>query len=200
MTMTKKFASLELDILASTVPDALILPFRKEILALCKAFDQSGQTGGSAPYTATALSKAIKKLCLHEPICDITGHDAEWEDISKYIGQTLWQNKRCFSLFKDSKGECSYSNAIVWKEKDFTFTGRVYIDDKKFESIYSSQNVKFPFKPKTFYIDVEQVPISEEEAKRRNLHYTENNLGECYYSIIKNPKQLEAVFKYYLPK
>ena len=47
MTNTQKFAQQELDILAATVPDAIVTPFAKEILALCEAFGNSGQSGGS---------------------------------------------------------------------------------------------------------------------------------------------------------
>jgi hypothetical protein len=60
MTNTQKFAQQELDILAATVPDAIVTPFAKEILALCEAFGNSGQSGGSAPYTASAISQAVK--------------------------------------------------------------------------------------------------------------------------------------------
>ena len=80
MTNTQKFAQQELDILAATVPDAIVTPFAKEILALCEAFGNSGQSGGSAPYTASAISQAVKKLLLQEPICDVTGHENEWGD------------------------------------------------------------------------------------------------------------------------
>ena len=44
MTNTQKFAKRELDILAATVPDAIVTPFAKEILALCEAFGNSGQS------------------------------------------------------------------------------------------------------------------------------------------------------------
>ena len=168
MTNTQKFAKRELDILAATVPDAIITPFAKEILALCEKFGKSGQSGGSAPYTATAISKAVKKLLLQEPICDVTGHESEWFDVSEVCGgNKTYQNNRCSALFKDGiESKAHYLDAIVWKgvEEYDTFTGRVYIDDKDFELIGSSQFVKFPFKPKTFYIDVIRVPISKEEA------------------------------------
>lgn len=192
----------EIDILSATVPDAIILPFRDEILSLCEAFGKSGQSGGSAPYTATAISQAIKKLLLQEPICDVTGHENEWVDISEYMNEKIWQNTRCYSLFKESDGRCSYNNAIVWKGKEDwdTFTGSVYYDDRNFELINSRQYVKFPFKPKTFYIDVVRVPITKEEAERRNLHYIEDGFNECYYTILKDPKQLDKVFKYYIKK
>ncbi len=72
MTNTQNYAKRELDILAATVPDSIVTPFAKEILALCEAFGNSGQSGGSAPFTASAISHAVKKLLLHEPICDVT--------------------------------------------------------------------------------------------------------------------------------
>jgi hypothetical protein len=200
MTNTQKFAKRELDILAATVPDAIVTPFAKEILALCEAFGKSGQSGGSAPYTASAIAQAVKKLCLQEPICDVTGHENEWVDVSEMSdGEILWQNSRCSGLFKYPDGKLSYIDAIVWKgEEDWdTFTGRVYIDEKNFELIGSSQFARLPFKPKTFYIDVVRVPITKEEAESRNLHYIEDGFGECYYTVLKDQKQLDKVFKYY---
>lgn len=202
----------EIDILSATVPDAIILPFRDEILSLCEAFGKSGQSGGSAPYTATAISQAVKKLLLKEPICDVIGHESEWSEPlesgdSKDI--TIRQNRRCSALFLETThfvgGDVSkayYLDAIVWKgaEDWDRFTGSVYYDDRNFELINSRQYVKFPFKPKTFYIDVVRIPITEKEAESRNLHYIKDGFNECYYTILKDPKQLDKVFKYYLKK
>jgi len=204
MTNTQKFAKQELDILAATVPDAIVTPFAKEILALCEAFGNSGQSGGSAPYTASAISQAVKHLMLQEPICDITGHESEWRDVSAMGdgSEPYFQNNRCSALFKEKDSSKSYYlNAIVWKGKEDwdTFTGSVYVDNVGFELIRSSHFVKFPFKPKTFYIDVVRVSITKEEAESRNLHYIEGN-NECYYTILKDPKQLDKVFKYYNKK
>jgi hypothetical protein len=200
MTNTYNHAKRELDILAATVPDAIVTPFAKEILALVEAFGKSGQSGGSAPYTASVISQAVKKLCLFELICDVTGHESEWVNIVEINnGEPMWQNNRCSALFKHPDEKCSYVDAIVWKGKEDwdTFTGWAYVDDKKFELISSSQYVRFPFKPKTFYIDVVRVPIAKEEAESRSLHCIEDGQGECYYTILKDPKQLKAVFKYY---
>ena len=198
MTNTQEFAIQELDILAATVSDAIITPFRNEILALCEAFGKSGQSGGSAPMTATAISKAVKSLLLQEPICDVTGHESEWVKLD-YDDELSYQNTRCSAIFKRNDDKAYYLDAIVWKgEEDWdTFTGLVYIDDKDFELIGSRQYVRFPFKPKTFYIDVLRVPISKSEAEKRNMHFIEDGNSECYYSILKDKKQLNAVFKYY---
>ncbi|MFD2922013.1 hypothetical protein ACFS6H_19995 [Terrimonas rubra] len=199
MTNTKSHAQLEFDILQSTIPDAAILPFKNEILALCDKFGQSGQSGGSAPYTACVISKAVELLLLQQPICEITGHESEWVNVSDLGNELLYQNKRCSALFKNGDGTCSYVDAIVWKgeEEWDTFTGSVYVDNNSWELIRSKQNVKFPFKPKTFYVDVVRVPISKQEAENNNLHYIEGSDRECYYTVLKDPKQLDEVFEYY---
>lgn len=200
MSNTQSHAKKELEILRSRIPDAIILEFENEILALCEAFGNSGQSGGSAPYTAGALSEAVRKLCLQMPISDMIGDDNEWADQREYNGgEPMYQNYRCSALFKDADDKAYYLDAIVWKgeEEWNTFTGAVYINDIDFELIGSSQYVRFPFKPKTFFVDVVKVPITKEEAEERDLHYIEDNFDECYYTILKDPKQLEEVFKYY---
>ena len=76
----------ELDILTNISADLdnrpIIEQFKDEILAICEKFGNSGQSGGSAPYTATALANAIKTLCLFEPLTPITGIDEEWVDVT----------------------------------------------------------------------------------------------------------------------
>lgn len=201
---TTLFAERELNILAATVPDAIVTPYAKEILALCETFGRSGQSGGSAPYTASAIARTIENLLQQKPICELTGEEYEWTKSDLGDGSRItYQNNRCYSLFRDDNNDSAhYLNAIVWqgKEDRDTFTGRVYIDDKKFELIGSSQFVKFPFVPKTFYIDVVRVSITKEEAERHDLCYTEDRNNQCYYNIVKNPKQLNKVFKYYVKK
>jgi len=203
MTKTQSFAAKELGILVKSNTDPenrpVIEPFIPEILALCEKFGLSGQSGGSAPYTAGALSQVIKKLCLQEPICPVTGIGEEWVDVVEFMGKPMWQNNRCSALFKYEDGKCSYSDAIVWKgEADHdTFTGRVYVDLVDYELIGSSQLVRFPFTPKTFYIDVVRVFVTKEHAEQNNLHYIEDGFGKCYLSVLKDKNQLKAVFKYY---
>jgi hypothetical protein len=187
LSNTGSFAQHELDILVKSTTDPenrpIIEEFIPEILALVDRFNRSGQSGGSAPYTATALSQAIKKLCLQEPICPITGIDDEWANVSDYSpGETWFQNKRCSALFKNEDNKPYYLDAIVWKDqKGLTFTGSAYVR-KINEKYCSRQYVKsFPFTPKTFYIDV----IMEEAAP------------DWWIAYIKDSSQLEQAAKYY---
>lgn len=183
---TGKFAQRELEILVKSNTDPenrpIIEDFIPEILALVDKFGKSGQSGGSAPYTATALSQAIKKLCLQEPICEVTGLDEEWVDVTQLSDdETLFQNRRCSALFKTSKeGRAYYLDAVVWKAPNgMTWTGSAL--DKNGNKVYSRQFVKFPFTPKTFYIDVDEVEIKPDD-------------WEFY---IKNEAQFNKIYKYY---
>lgn len=191
---TGKFAEQELDILVknSEVDNRPIIEnFIPEILALVDKFGCSGQSGGSAPFVASAISSAVNKLCLQEPINPIMGTDDEWADVA-YVndGKPLFQNKRCSGLFKYSNGMCSYVDAIVKKTpKGNTYSGSFWVNKKDFLSgdrnlqISNSQYVReFPFVPKTFYIDV-----LEEEVSIEN-----------WEMFLKDPSQLEEVFNYYL--
>ena len=177
MTNTQSYAQRELDILIKTTPDAIIRHFVPEILALYEAFGKSGQSGGSAPYTAGALADAIKKLCLQRPIAPITSEDSEWNDISDMDNGTF-QNNRCSAIFKDKKtGKAYYLDAISWKtQKGSTWHGTTK------EGITSRQFIKsFPFKPKTFVIDVIETEVGK---------------GDWEFTI-KNISDLDEVSAYY---
>lgn len=179
MTNTQSFAKRELDNLSNSFTDPenrpLVEPFKDEILALCEKFGLSGQSGGSAPYVAGAISDAIKKLLLQNPICPIMGTDDEWF----LATDNLWQNKRCSALFKNEKGECWYLDAIVWKTEDSKWNGSAEFRGKKYSS---RQLVKsFPFTPKTFFVDVTEVETSKDDW---DIH-------------IKYATQLHEVFNYY---
>lgn len=191
MTNTQQHAKRELDILVKTVPDAIIRDFIPEILSLCEAFGKSGQSGGSAPYTAQALSQAVKKLCLHQPICPITGIDEEWNGSLDIADKDdTYQNNRSPNIFKNGKDSRAYFlDAIVWQgEDDYdTFTGSV-------NGVSSRQYIKsFPFEPKTFYVNVVR-DFNVEGLEEKEI--IETRLGRYVYKL-KDPTQLEEVFQYY---
>ena len=204
MTNTQKRAAIEFSTLEKISPDAVLLEFKEPILALCEAFGNSGQSGGSALYVASVIASAVKKLLLQEPIAPVTGEEEEWMDVSQYSnGETWFQNTRCSALFKVGvDGDPHYIHAIVWKgpEEHDTFTGRVYTPDMS-ELISSSQYIReFPFEPEIFYVDVIYLPISKGEAEERGLHYIEHSDGSCTISVIKDMSQLEEALKYYKKK
>ena len=118
MGNTLTHAQRELDILVKSCSDPdnrpIIEEFIPEILALVEKFGESGQSGGSAPYTAMAISQAVKHLCLQEPVCDIMGIDEEWNDVSESLsGNELYQNNRLSSIFKEGKDGNPYYLSLI---------------------------------------------------------------------------------------
>lgn len=188
------FAELELQILSSinTDPDdrPIVEEFIPQILALVEAVANSGQSGGSMPYTAHSLAIIIKKLLMHEPITSITGTDCEWMNVSEYSGgELLYQNKRCSALFKSDDEEPYYLDAIVFKDitNNCTFTGDV-------SGLCSRQCIKgFPFHPKTFYVDVEEVPYDPDI----HTDFYENGGVKTAYNILADSNTLDQIFEYY---
>lgn len=198
MSKTKSFAEIELDILSASITDPenrpIIEEFREEILALCEKFGNSGQSGGSAPYVASALSSAIGKLLLFKPICPITGLDEEWADVSEMSNEPTLQNKRLLSIFKNKDGSAYYLNAIVFRGENegSSFTGNS-VQLANGNTIGSRQYIKsYPFEPKTFYIDVV-------ETEWANKEETEKKQGGGWWtSVVKDESQLDAVWEYYV--
>lgn len=195
MSNTKSFAERELDILVKSCPDPdnrpIIEEFIPEILALCEKFGQSGQSGGSAPYVAGALSSAISKLLLQKPICPITGIDEEWTDVGRYENKPegiVFQNNRCYAVFKYPDG-CRYLDTIIWDtDKDLSFSGTAWLSKEHYLAddwngkIGTFNKIKsFPFEPKTFHVDV-----IEEEVFPGDWEF-----------FVKDPSQLDAVWEYY---
>lgn len=194
MTNSKSHAKRELEILEKTTPDAIVTPFKNEILALCEAFGRSGQSGGSAPFTATAISQAVKKLMMFETLAPLTGEDSEWVDISKHNdGKSMFQNNRDSRVFKNGKdGQAYFIEAIVFDGNiGGRFTGNGSVTHNG-ENISSLQYIKeFPFTPKTFYVDVIDHRWADKEEK------TPDENGGWWTHSIKDQKQLNEVFEYY---
>lgn len=194
MTITQSHAKRELEILAKNTPNAIITPFTEEILALCEAFGKSGQSGGSAPFTARAISQAVEKLMMFETLAPLTGEDEEWNDVTEINdGEPMFQNNRDSRVFKDGKdGKPYFIDAIVFDgDIGGGFTGNG-ISMHNGETIGSAQYVKsFPFKPKTFYVDV-----IDQRWKDKNETQLDPD-GDWWTHIIKDENQLKEVFEYY---
>jgi hypothetical protein len=180
----------------------IIKEFIPEVKALVKKFADSGQSGGSAPFTTSVILKVIEKLLKQEPLGGIDGTDDEWVSLSDMGDNESYQNSRLSSVFKNGKdGKPYYLDAIVFKvkDKDYTFTsGSVDLPDLagdgKGGKIGSSQYIKsFPFEPKTFIIEVDE----KEYRKNEDGSLTPEDGGGWWESWVKDPSQLDEVWEYY---
>ena len=197
-------AQYELDLLIKNSDGTpVVKEFVPEIMALVKKFADSGQSGGSAPFTAGVITQVLQKLLKHEPIGEgIMGTDDEWADCSMMEdaeeGTGTFQNHRLSSVFKEGKaGRPYYLNAIVFmpEGKDYGYSsGGVMMSEGSEELVSSSQFIKsFPFAPKTFKITVHE----KEYRKLEDGSLVEEEGGGWWESWIADPKQLDEVWEYY---
>jgi hypothetical protein len=173
----------------------IIKEFVPEVMALVQKFADSGQSGGSAPFTAGAITEVLKKLLAHEPLGGVENTEDEWGE--PVYGDTF-QNHRLSSVFKESKdSQPYYINAIVFipEGKEYGYTsGGVMMTEGSEETVSSSQYIKsFPFEPKTFKITV----CEREYRKMKDGTLVEEEGGGWWESWLKDPKQLDEVWEYY---
>jgi len=145
---------------------------RANVLELIKVFAQQGHSGSSAPHCVGLFTK----LANYEPLLPV--EDEGWVE----VGDGVLQNQRCSALFKNlsESDKAHYLDAIIWEdEKGLTWSGLALLPDGT--KIGSSQYVKFPFIPKTFYVKVRSVEVAPDD-------------WEFY---VADPSALDAVAEYY---
>lgn len=190
-TNTGKHAKAEMEALAKHTPDHVLKGMEEEIVALADAFGRSGQSDAmsSANYVSEVISRMIRALCMHEPVSPLSGDDSEWEKVAEDDEGPILQNKRCGTLFKKS-GIATYIDAITFVDQNGAGSGGTV------EGVSSIQKVKsFPFKPKTFLINVILEPVLIEVPGDKN--YFKGQDGKKYRHKIKDWDDLIPVFEYY---
>lgn len=118
------------------------------VMELVKVFADQGHSGASAPL----VSHIFGRVANWKPLAPLTGEYDEWFEHNEGDADTiLWQNKRCFSVFKEGKdGQPYFTEAINWR----TPSGAVH--GGTVEGNSGTYKIAFPFKPKTFIIDVNE--------------------------------------------
>ena len=173
----------------------IVQEFVPEIMALVQKFADSGQSGGSAPFTSGALVQTLQKLLAQEPLGGVDNDPDEWGDEASYGS---FQNHRLSSVFKETKDSRPYYlNAIVFvpEGKEYGYTsGGVMMEEGSEETVGSFQYIKsFPFEPKTFKITVHE----KEYRKLKDGTLIEEAGGGWWESWLADPKQLDQVWEYY---
>jgi len=130
-----EFAERELEFLKDG--DPMNERMRRHLLHMVEEFAKEGHSGLSASYAIALLDKLLR----FEPLHPLTGEDDEWTEVK----DGLYQNKRCFRVFKDDKGN-------AWD-----IDGRVFVQPNgaAYTSKDSRTPVTFPYTPKTVYVRVD---------------------------------------------
>ena len=150
MSSLVSYAEKELDRIGMTEGDEYNGAMRKHILHMVKEFAGEGHSGFSASYALQCL----KNLLSFKPLSPLNGEDDEWSEVGEDSGYTMFQNKRCGSVFKHGKVGEAYDidGKVFWEW---------YVDEETGEhtkSYFTNADSRVPV---TFPYTVPETPIYE---------------------------------------
>jgi len=109
------------------------------VMRMMRDFSDEDHSGFSAGITSDLFNKVSR----FEPLTPLTGGDDEW-NLLDYGDGTKFQNKRCSHVFKDDDGRAYDIQGKIFREPSGScYTGKG-----------SRVFVKFPYTPKSEYVDV----------------------------------------------
>lgn len=108
--------------------DEMQQALNNHILKIVEVFAEFGHSGSSASYAKNQLTRLLG----FSPLTPLTGKDDEWEEVSA----DLWQNKRCGSVFRTSKGAYDVDGYYFEDQYGNCFTNK-----------YCSKQITFPYTP-----------------------------------------------------
>jgi len=169
-------AKSEFDILIKKHPDddLVIAPFIEPILVLVDAFGESGQSGGSAPFTARRISKVLEKLFAFKPLSPLTGEDSEWNDVSHLGDDPVFQNNRCSHIFKGMNGVAYDIDGYVfwsWSERSLDYDEEGFPGTRQYKSYFTSvmsrRLVEFPYSVlERIEVEVDSYEVNKKTGER----------------------------------
>lgn len=114
-----------------------------QVLEIVKLFASQGHSGMSAGYAISLIIPLLKQ----EPVGPLRGTDDEWVKVS----DNLFQNRRCWRVFKENGKAYDIDGKIFQEENGSCYTNkdsRVYI--------------QFPYVPKCEYVKVKSTEGAEQ--------------------------------------
>ncbi len=159
---------------------------KEDILSICEKFDDTGQSGFSAPLMAGIVADVTRKLMLGIMINLVTDENVNWSEFRQEKGS--YQSKTLSSLFKDGDN-ISYNYGFSWcLNNDSCWNGTAYAKIEgiiyKFKS--GIDGIKLPFMPKTFHISVDEEVngdlckfwVKDIDELKKGLEYYNRNIED----------------------
>jgi hypothetical protein len=105
-----------------------------DVLELLQVFSEQGHSESSALYILNIFDK-VARFGLLSPL---TGNDDEWMEVSNGV----WQNKRCYSVFKTEERGTYWIDGKVFREPNgCTYTSRDSFVDITFPWVQSKSEI-----------------------------------------------------------
>lgn len=160
----------------------LFTAYEKPILELLEVATEQGVSGSAADYIYPKLTELIKNAFSFKPFVPINEGEEEFYYISE-DEHTVAQSARVSALFRDGeRGKAYYLDAIVWYMIETDENGNEYAEgfSGHVQGIAAHKCIKYPFVPRTFYIEVME----------KNGEYIITERGK---------EELRKAYDYYLP-
>lgn len=106
------------------------------IMEIVQKFVDQNHQGFAAQYCL----QMVTKLCTMQPVAPLAGSDDEWKET---MHNGLYQNKRCYHVFKDETGAYD-ANGVIYIRPN----GTTFVDAN------SKVTVTFPYYPNPRYVKV----------------------------------------------
>ena len=152
MSNLVEFAKTELDRILQKCEDEESIKMQtvmnNDILNIIELFSNQGHSGFSASYALNILTRLLK----FNPIAPLTGEDDEWVKLD-YNDDTMYQNKRCSGVFKNSNNQAYYIDGKVFSNDN----GHTWYTNKD-----SRIFIEFPFNVPD---DPERIIIDNKELR-----------------------------------
>lgn len=113
-----------------TIDDEYNNEVSKCVLEMVKVFSEQNHSGHSAGMVISILNRVLR----FETLTALTGLDDEWME----VGENLYQNNRCPSVFKENGISYDLNGRIFYIEEE---------DNISFTSNKSKVDIKFPYYP-----------------------------------------------------
>ena len=173
------YVNREFEILKQRYPDSPILKYKDTITQLLYSYINDNEYDLGSLYNNYMVLDTLERLYNFHPITELIEDDiiSEHNWILNDINDTYYQHIRLPALRKELDGSIKYTSAIIFNSDVCSFLSNSVKIVEYDRYISSAQEIKLPFRPKSFYVDV-----------------IEFN-GE---TVVKNISQLNDVFNYYV--
>jgi hypothetical protein len=158
-TQLSSHAARELEAAGISTGPEMPARISEAVMALASALEGSGLEGAPAALAADLFWKLANGMNL-SPLLDT---ESDWEDVTHLGDGPMLRHRRCPDLHRTADGVARYSRALVFRGADgSTWSGSCWVDREMTWRVDSGLEVAaFPFMPRTFVVDVERRPVSE---------------------------------------
>jgi hypothetical protein len=187
----------EFDYLREIHSDSILLEYESELLALYHKYNRLQGSSLLDNDNVNTLVEGLRSLLRGESLVALREEDMEFREYESGVSQS----GRILSVFRDesiNNNRAYYLYSILWRdvETGVCFSGFVYEGMNKVSKCYSRNFIKYPFKAKSFEVDVCKCYGQLDYLELLGFNYHKDDVGYYYYHVL-DTYSLNKAYKYY---